>query len=52
MEWNHPYLEVLETVTVVSWFFGTKEKGLFIVRQIQGLFYIPPKREELQSRAL
>lgn len=26
---NHPYLEVLDTVTVISWFFRTKEKGFF-----------------------
>lgn len=48
MECNNPSLEVLETVTVISWFFGTKEKVLCRVRQIQGLFHIPPKRENFR----
>lgn len=52
IECNHPYLEVLETVKVVSSFFGNKEKGPFIVKHVQRLFYFASKREQLQSTAL
>lgn len=52
LDCNHPYLEVLETVKVASLFFGSKEKGPFVVKHVQGFFYFASKREELQSTAL
>lgn len=49
MERNHPYLEVLETVTVISWFLGIKERDLFIVRQIQSLFIFLLKERNFRA---
>lgn len=45
-------MEVLETVKVVSSFFGNKAKGLFIVKHVQGLFYFASEIEQHQSTAL
>lgn len=49
MECNHPYLEVLEIATIVPCFFGTKEKGIFIIRQIQGLFVFLLKEKNFRA---